>query len=101
MPNDIFDHSRPKFNTIQDNTNLDNLYSSVKQKELRIVSEYNGFLNGIPLMSIVAVNASRKVWAGSYGKHISITSLLQGLLMITRWELLLERGLEVLFGEVQ
>jgi hypothetical protein len=61
------------------NTNLDNLYGSIKdliqtQKELRIVSEYKGLLNGVPLRSIVAVNTSPKVWAGSLREvHVSIT----------------------------
>jgi hypothetical protein len=61
------------------NTNLDNLYNSIKQvleaqKELRIVSEYKGFLNSVPLRSIVAVNTSPKVWAGSLREiHVSIT----------------------------
>jgi hypothetical protein len=61
------------------NTNLDNLYKSVKelleaQKELRIVSEYMGLLNSVPLRSIVAVNTSPKVWAGSLREiHVSIT----------------------------
>ncbi|HXX99129.1 MAG TPA: hypothetical protein VEL11_18725 [Candidatus Bathyarchaeia archaeon] len=61
------------------NTNLDNLYSNIKQvlqdqKELRIVSEYKGLLYSIPLRSIVAVNASPKVWAGSLREiHVSIT----------------------------
>lgn len=60
-------------------TNLDNLYSNIKQvlqaqKELRIVSEYKGLLNAIPLRSIVAVNTSPKVWAGSLREiHVSIT----------------------------
>jgi hypothetical protein len=61
------------------NTNLDNLYDSIKQlleaqKNLRIVSEYKGFLNSVPLRSIVAVNTSPKVWAGSLREiHVSIT----------------------------
>ena len=61
------------------NTNLDNLYGSIKdliqtQKELRIVSEYKGLLNSVPLRSIVAVNTSSKVWAGSLREvHVSIT----------------------------
>jgi hypothetical protein len=61
------------------NTNLDNLYNSIKQvleaqKELRIVSEYKGFLNSVPLRSIVAVKISPKVWAGSLREiHVSIT----------------------------
>ncbi|MGA8915994.1 MAG: hypothetical protein WB474_08405 [Nitrososphaeraceae archaeon] len=60
-------------------TNLENLYNSIKelletQKELRIVSEYKGFLNSVPLRSIVAVNTSPKVWAGSLREiHVSIT----------------------------
>ena len=42
-------------------TDLDKLYQSIKQvivdeKNLRIVSEYKGTLNDIPLRSIVAVN---------------------------------------------
>jgi len=61
------------------NTNLDNQYNNINQvleaqKELRIVSEYKGFLNGVPLRSIVAVNTSPKVWAGSLREiHVSIT----------------------------
>ena len=48
------------------NTNLDNLYNSIKQllkdqKDLQIVSEYKGLLNAIPLRSVVAVNKSPKV----------------------------------------
>jgi hypothetical protein len=84
------------------NTNLDSLYNNIKQvlqdrKELRIVSEYKGLLNSIPLRSIVAVNTSPKVWAGSLREiHVSIT-----VLMITQWKLLLEPGLVVLFGQVQ
>jgi hypothetical protein len=60
-------------------TNLDALYTRVKelleaQKDLRIVSEYKGFLNAVPLRSIVAVNTSPKVWAGSLREiHVSIT----------------------------
>ena len=61
------------------NTNLDNLYSAVKellesQKDLRLVSEYKGSLNSVPLRSIVAVNTSPKVWAGSLREiHVSVT----------------------------
>ena len=61
------------------NTNLGNLYNNIKQvleaqKELRIVSEYKGLLNGVPLRSIVAVNTSSKVWIGSLREiHVSIT----------------------------
>jgi hypothetical protein len=59
------------------NTNLENFYESIKQtlkdeKDLQIVSEYKGTLNGIPLRSIVAVNKSPKVFAGSLS-HISIS----------------------------
>ena len=55
------------------NTNLDNLYNSIKQvledqKDLQIVSEYKGLLNAVPLRSIVAVNKSPKVWVGSFVK---------------------------------
>lgn len=61
------------------NTNLENLYESIKQtlrdeKDLQIVSEFKGTLNGIPLRSIVAVNKSPKVFAGSLSQIlISIT----------------------------
>jgi hypothetical protein len=61
------------------NTNLDRLYDSVRQelqgqKDLQIVSEYNGTMNSIPLRSMVAVNKSPKVWAGSLREiHVSIT----------------------------
>ena len=61
------------------NTDLDNLYNNIKQlleeqKDLQIVSEYKGFLNAVPLRSIVAVNKSPKVWVGSLREiHISIT----------------------------
>ena len=59
------------------NTNLENLYESIKEtlkdeKGLQNVSEYKGTLNGIPLRSIVAVNKSPKVFAGSLS-HISIS----------------------------
>ena len=44
------------------------------EKDLRIVSEYIGTLNGVPLRSIVAVNKSPKVLVGSLSEiHISIT----------------------------
>ena len=61
------------------NTNLDSLYNSIKkeiqdQKELQIISEYKGTLNELPLRSIVAMNNSLKVCAGSLREiHISIT----------------------------
>ena len=60
-------------------TNLENLYNSIKtelenEKNLQIVSEYNGKLNDIPLRSIVALNKSLKVFAGSLREiHVSIT----------------------------
>ena len=61
------------------NTDLDMLYNSIKQlledqKDLRIVSEYKGTMNDIPLRSIAAVNNSPKVWVGSLREiHVSIT----------------------------
>ena len=61
------------------NTNLEKLYDSIKreieiQKDLEIVSEYKGTMNSIPLRSIVAVNKSPTVWAGSLREiHVSIT----------------------------
>ncbi len=61
------------------NTNLERLYESIKkelegQKDVNIVSEYNGTMNSLPLRSIVAVNKSPKVWAGSLREiHVSIT----------------------------
>ena len=61
------------------NTNLEKLYDSIKreievQKDLEIVSEYKGTMNSVPLRSIVAVNKSPKVWAGSLREiHVSIT----------------------------
>ena len=60
------------------NTNLEGLYQSIKaelqdQKDLEIVSEYKGELNGKPLRSIVAVNKSVKVFAGSLREiHVSL-----------------------------
>ena len=60
-------------------TNLDKLYDSIKQeiqiqKDIEIVSEYKGSMNSIPLRSIVAVNKSPKVWAGSLREiHVSVT----------------------------
>jgi hypothetical protein len=60
-------------------TDLDKLYQSIKQviedeKKLRIVSEYKGTLNDIPLRSIVAVNTSPKVLVGQLSEiHVSIT----------------------------
>ncbi len=44
------------------------------EKNLRIVSEYKGTLNDIPLRSIVAVNTSPKVLIGQLSEiHVSIT----------------------------
>jgi hypothetical protein len=60
-------------------TNLDNLYDSIKaeienEKNLQIVSEYKGEMNDIPLRSIMAVNRSMMVFAGSLREiHVSIT----------------------------
>ncbi len=60
-------------------TDLENLYNSIKaelenEKNLQIVSEYRGEMNDIPLRSIVAVNKSLKVFAGSLREiHVSIT----------------------------
>jgi hypothetical protein len=59
-------------------TDLDNLYSSIKaeienENNLQIVSEYKGEMNGKPLRSIVALNKSIKVFAGSLREiHVSI-----------------------------
>jgi hypothetical protein len=60
-------------------TDLEKLYQNIKQviedeKDLQIVSEYKGTLNGIPLRSIVAVNKSAKVFVGQLSEiHVSIT----------------------------
>jgi hypothetical protein len=61
------------------NTDLDSLYDNIKhelqnQKDIEIVSEYKGTMNSVPLRSIVAINKSPKVWAGSLREiHVSIT----------------------------
>lgn len=61
------------------NTDLEKLYQSIKQviedeNNLRIISEYKGTLNDVPLRSIVAVNKSPKVFVGQLGEiHVSIT----------------------------
>lgn len=61
------------------NSNLDKIYETIKdtikvEKNLTIVSEYKGFLNGVPLKSIVAINSSPKVIVGSLREiHVSIT----------------------------
>jgi len=61
------------------NTNLDTLYDNIKQElqdqqEIEIVSEYKGTMNSVPLRSIVAVNKSPKVLAGSLREiHVSVT----------------------------
>lgn len=49
---------------------MDRLYDDIRhelqgQKDLQIVSEYNGTMNSIPLLSDVAVNKSPKIWAGA------------------------------------
>ncbi len=60
-------------------TDLEKLYHSIKQviedeKDLRIVSEYKGTLNNIPVRNIVAVNTSAKVLVGQLSEiHVSIT----------------------------
>ncbi|MGN6347193.1 MAG: hypothetical protein ACTHME_05780 [Candidatus Nitrosocosmicus sp.] len=61
------------------NSNLEMIYNIIKEtiyeeKNLKIVSEYKGLLNGIPLRSIMAINNSPKVIVGSLREiHISIT----------------------------
>ena len=61
------------------NSNLEKIYNVIKdtineENNLKIVSEYKGFLNGIPLRSIVATNNSPKVIVGSLREiHVSIT----------------------------
>jgi hypothetical protein len=60
-------------------TDLEKLYQNMKQviedeKDLQIVSEYKGTLNGIPLRSIVVVNKSAKVFVGQLSEiHVSIS----------------------------
>jgi hypothetical protein len=60
-------------------TDLDHLYEAIKkeiesQPNLQIVSDFKGTINDLPLRSIVAVNKSLKVIAGSLSEiHISIT----------------------------
>ncbi len=51
-------------------TDLDKLYEAIKkeiesQPNLKIVSEFKGTIKNLPLRSIVAVNKSLKVIAGS------------------------------------
>ena len=59
-------------------TDLERLYDSIKaemenEKNLQVASEYKGEMNGKPLRSIVALNKSLKVFAGSLREiHISI-----------------------------
>lgn len=61
------------------NSNLENIYDTIKntieeEKNLKIVEEYKGFLNGVPLRSIVALNNSPKVIVGSLREiHVSVT----------------------------
>jgi hypothetical protein len=61
------------------NSNLEKIYNIIKdtineESNLKIVSEYKGLLNGIPLRSIMAINNSPKVIVGSLREiHISIT----------------------------
>ena len=58
-------------------TNIDNLYNSIKEelskeKNLKIVSEIKGEMNGMPLRSITAVNKSLTVLAGAL-RDISVS----------------------------
>ncbi len=59
-------------------TDLEKLYQSIKkaiedEKNLRIVSEYKGTCNSVPLRSIVALNTSTKVLLGQLSEiHVSI-----------------------------
>lgn len=68
-----------KYGTREVFTNLESLYDNIKaklesEKNLEIVSEYKGEINGIPLRNIVVVNRSLKVFAGSLREiHISMT----------------------------
>ncbi len=68
-----------KYSTTEVFTNLESLYNSIKtelerEKDLQIVSEYKGELNDIPLRSVIAVNRSLKVFAGSLREiHVSVT----------------------------
>lgn len=84
------------------NTNLDSLYSNIKQeikdqKDIQVVSEYIGTVNSVPLRSTVAVNKSPKVWAGSLREiYISITG--GQTIMPLKWRL--AHGLEALCGQV-
>ena len=61
------------------NSNLEKIYEIIKdtineEHNLKIVSEYKGLLNGIPLRSIIAINNSPKVIVGSLREiHVSIT----------------------------
>jgi hypothetical protein len=61
------------------NSNLDNIYNIIKETineehNLKIASEYKGFLNSVPLRSIIALNNSPKVIVGALREiHISIT----------------------------
>jgi hypothetical protein len=50
------------------NSNLDKIYNIIKETlneehNLKIVSEYKGFLNSVSLRSIIAINNSPKVIA--------------------------------------
>jgi hypothetical protein len=84
------------------NTTLDTLYNNIKQelqdqKDLEIVSEYKGTMNSVPLRSIVAVNKSPKVWAGSLREiHVSVTGNPNDYAV----EVASVHGLEVLCGQV-
>jgi hypothetical protein len=55
-------------------TNFDNLYNSIKEvqdeKNLKIVSEIKGEMNGQPLRSLTAVNTSAVVLAGALDNYL-------------------------------
>ncbi len=61
------------------NSNLDKIYNIIKdtinqEHNLKIVSEYKGFLNSVLLRSIIAINNSPKVIVGALREiHVSIT----------------------------
>ena len=61
------------------NSNLEKIYEIIKdtineEHNLKIVSEYKGLLNSVPLRSIMAINNSPKVIVGSLREiHVSIT----------------------------
>ena len=83
-------------------TDLNRLYEAIKkeiesQPNLQIVSEFKGTINDLPLRSIVAVNKSLKLIAGSSEIHISITAILT----ISQLKLAHMDGFLVCFFQVQ